>query len=265
MPLCSLIIRSMKQNPTKLSAVIIAFNEEKYIAECIRSIREIADEIIVVDSFSSDLTPEICRKFGVILIQHTYTGQIEQKNHGLTMTSYDYVLSIDADESLSESLQVAISREKKAGFPADGYRFNRLTNYCGQWIRHGGWYPDQKLRLWNKHRANWAGSNPHDRVIMTSGSQVRTLSGDLLHHGFESVSEHNSRIPEYAQLGAQSLYQRGKKFHYSQLIIHPGVKFLRDYVFRLGFLDGHAGWIIATRSAKSKYLKYLALKRICNS
>ena len=146
----------MAMHPVKLSVVIITKNEDKNIGRCIESVQNIADEIVVIDSFSTDKTEEICKKHQVVFIKHAFEGHIEQKNFALTCAKYKHVLSLDADEALSEELQKSIV-QAKADFSKDGYFLNRMTNYCGKWIKHSGWYPDRKLRLFDKTKGQWGG------------------------------------------------------------------------------------------------------------
>ncbi|MEI6021287.1 MAG: glycosyltransferase family 2 protein, partial [Bacteroidota bacterium] len=142
----------------KLSVVIITHNEEKNIERCLLSVQTFADEIVVLDSFSNDHTEAICAKYNVIFLQHVFDGHIQQKNRAITHASHQHVLSLDADEALSETLIQSILNVKQ-NFENDGYYMNRLTNYCGHWVKHCGWYPDQKLRLWNKSKGEWTGQN----------------------------------------------------------------------------------------------------------
>ena len=165
----------------KLSVVIITFNEEKNIERCLKSVQEIADEIIVLDSFSSDKTEEICKKNNVSFYQHEFDGHIQQKNRVMNMANNDYVLSLDADECLDEALTEEIKKIKDNS-THKAYQFNRLTNYCGKWIKHCGWYPDVKLRIWDKNIARWGGINPHDKVIVDENIEVKHIKGDLLHY-----------------------------------------------------------------------------------
>lgn len=246
----------------KLSALIITFNEERHVEQCIQSLKNVADEIIVVDSYSTDKTQEICQKHGVTVINHLYESQIEQKNFALTKAQHDFVISVDADEVLTPELQNAIKIEQSNGFPCDGYYLNRLNNYAGKWIKHGGWYPEWKLRIWNKHKAHWGGLNPHDKVVLHKSGNTKKLDGNLLHYAFESIAEHESRIDSYAAIGAKSLYDKGKKSTLLLRVFSPIVKFARDYFLNLGFLDGHAGLTIARLSARSKSLKYQKLKEM---
>src|ERR1035437_7666308 len=140
----------------QISVVIITFNEEKNIERCILSVQDLADDIVVVDSFSTDRTEEICKSHGVRFIQNHFNGHIEQKNFAISKAHFPYILSLDADEQLSEELKKSIQQVKN-NWDADGYYFNRLTNYCGQWIRHSSWYPASKLRLWDSRKGKWGG------------------------------------------------------------------------------------------------------------
>ncbi|MFK7807806.1 MAG: glycosyltransferase family 2 protein [Saprospiraceae bacterium] len=246
---------------TKLSALIITYNEERHIARCIDSLLPVADEIIVVDSYSTDRTKEICKSKNVLFIEHTFKGHIEQKNFAVSQSSNDYVLSLDADEALSPDLQQNILEEKN-NFQQDAYVFNRLNNYCGQWIKYCGWYPDAKLRLWNKNKGKWAGENPHDKVVLTSGAPAKKLKGDLLHYSFSSVEEHLQQIQLFTNISSEAAYKNGRRSNLLKIIFKPIFKFLRDYIFKLGFLDGYYGFVICVNSAFAKYLKFLKLYEI---
>ena len=243
----------------KVSGVVITYNEAQHIESCIRALQQVTDEIIVVDSFSRDDTAQICMNLGVNFFTHAYEGQVEQKNYALSKSSHDMILSVDGDEVLSKKIIDSINLEKSRGFPCAGYEMNRLTNYAGQWIKHGGWYPDWKLRLWHKKKGSWKGQNPHDRVILNDDLKPKRLRGDILHYAFESISEHQSRIENYASIGAESMYSLGKKSNWFLVLLSPMWKFVRDYLLKAGFLDGKHGFIIARLSAKSKYLKYKKL------
>ena len=242
----------------KLSGVIITFNEEENIARCIDSLKNVADEIVVVDSFSTDRTEEICRDKNVRFLQNKFEGHIEQKNFAMRQAEFDYVLSLDADEALSPELEKAILKEKQ-NFSQDAYTFNRLTNYCGQWIKHCGWYPDVKLRIWNKTKGKWGGENPHDFVQMESSATAKKLNGDLLHYSFTSINQHVKTIQSFSDIGAKAAFSRGKRSSIFAILVNPAFKFLRDYIFKLGFLDGFYGLVVCINSAYAKFLKYLLM------
>lgn len=245
-------------NSIKLSAVVITYNEEDKIGKCIDSLIGVADEIIVVDSLSTDRTVEICTAKGASVISQKFLGYIEQKNFALDKSNYDIVLSIDADEVLSPELIKSIN-EIKSNFDSDAYEFNRLTNYCGKWIKHGGWYPDVKTRIWNKNQGRWGGTNPHDKVILEKGKSVKKLDGDLLHYSIDSISQHIDQIQKFTTIAAKTLHKKGKKASIIRIFFNSWFKFVRDYFILLGFLDGFYGFVVAFNSAFATYLKYLKL------
>ncbi len=251
----------MPNKSIKISAVIITLNEEKNIARCIHSLQEIADEIVVVDSFSTDRTKEICDSLPVRWIEHAFEGHIEQKNFAVQQATYDHVLSLDADEVLSDALKQSVAAVKK-NWVADGYTFNRLTNYCGRWIRHSGWYPDKKLRLWNRHKGHWAGINPHDSVKLQKNTQIEHLQGDLLHYSYDSIAQHVDQTNKFSSIGAQQYFARKKAYFLWHLIIYPPFLFLKRYILQLGFLDGLEGFIICKNAAYYKFIKYAKLREL---
>ncbi|MBC7539405.1 MAG: glycosyltransferase family 2 protein [Bacteriovorax sp.] len=243
----------------KLTVAIITYNEEKNIGRCISSVQSIADEILVVDSFSTDKTESICNGFGVRFIKNTFIGYIEQKNFALDQSTHEYVLSLDADEALSPDLLEMIKKVKE-NFLFDGYRFNRLTNYSGHWVRYCGWYPDTKLRLVKKSKSMWRGTNPHDILEMNSSNdQVGFLKGDLLHYSYESISSHVNQTDKFTTIAAKAAFFAGKKSSLFKILSRPVLKFSRDYFFKLGFLDGRYGFIICFINALSAMLKYSKL------
>ena len=219
----------------KLSVVIITLNEEKNIARCLESIKSIADEILVVDSLSRDRTKEICQSFGVRFVEQAFLGYVEQKNFALKLATHEYVLSLDADEALSENLLLEI-KKLKSEFSTNGYSFNRLTSYNGHWVRHCGWYPDSKLRLVLKAKAIWAGNNPHD-CLRVDGA-VTHINGDLLHYSYDSISSHVQQTNKFTTIEANALFAIGKRGSIVKLITRPPFQFFKDYFLKLGILDG---------------------------
>lgn len=242
----------------KLSAVVITYNEEKNIGRCLESLSGVADEIIVVDSFSDDRTREICLSCGVRFEQHIFEGYIEQKNYALALAKYPFALSLDADEALSGELKQSILNAK-SNMLHDGYTMNRLTNYCGQWIKHSGWYPDRKLRLWNISKGRWGGTNPHDKVIMEKGSFVSHLKGDILHYSYYTRAEHKAQMERFSAIAAQALFDKGVKADWFKITMRPVWRFIKAYFLKAGFLDGKNGFIISLSSARVTYLKYKKL------
>jgi len=245
----------------KISAVIITFNEEKNIGRCLDSLVDIADEIIVVDSFSTDKTEAICREKGAAFVTHPFEGHIEQKNHAWQQANFDYVLSVDADEEVSEELKQSILAEKER-LSLDGYQFNRLTNYCGKWIRHSGWYPDTKMRLFRKGRGKWGGSNPHDLYLLDDPKSSQHLVGDLLHYTFYTVDEHRAQVKKFTDISSLAAFKEGKRSSWVRILVSPMAKFIRNYFMHRGFLDGYYGLLICSISARATYLKYSKLYQL---
>lgn len=242
----------------RLSAVIITFNEEKNIGRCLESLIGVADEIVVLDSFSSDGTESICREFGVRFIRHPFSGYIEQKNEALRLASHEHILSLDADEALSPELRASILSLKQ-DWQLDAYAFNRLTWYCNRFMRHGGWYPDRKVRLFVRGQGAWGGENPHDRYIPHNPARIGRLKGDLLHFSYYSISEHIAQLNRFTDIAADAAFRNGKRTSPVAFLFRPLIRFLRDYFLLAGFLDGYYGFVAARISAQANFLKYVKL------
>ena len=245
-----------------IAAVIIAYNEADKIARCLHSVKAVADEIIVVDSGSTDDTVAICEAIGARVIHQPFLGYIEQKNFAASLASADYILSLDADEALSEALQQWLQQAKEKGLSKDAYIFNRLNNYCGQWIKHGDYYPDKKLRLWRKEMGHWGGENPHDKVVTVANATLEKVPLDILHWSFVTVEEHRRQMIRFSDIAAQAMYTRGKRVGRLKPWLSAAWSFLNGYIFRAGFLDGLAGWQIARMNAYYSYLKYAQLRAL---
>ncbi len=246
----------------KLSVVIITFNEEKNIERCLLSVKDVADEIVVLDSFSTDETQNICAKYGVKFYQHAFDGHIQQKNRAVTFASHPHVLSLDADEALDKTLSGSIIKVKE-NFNKDGYYMNRLTNYCGHWVKHCGWYPDQKLRLWDCRKGQWTGINPHDKYELAGGDKnTGHLMGDILHYSYYTVEDHYRQVEYFTGISAKAYFEKGKRSSLFKLIVNPVAKFIDHYFLKLGFLDGRAGYLISRISAYATYLKYKKLRNL---
>jgi len=243
----------------KLSVVIITFNEEKNIERCLTSVRDIADEIIVLDSFSKDNTEQICKKFKVKFIQQTFDNFASQKNKAVEFSSNDFVLSLDADEVLSEELERSIKGINEND--ADAYIFNRLNIYCGKAIKYTSWYPDRKLRLWNKNKAEWKG-DIHEIVKPYETIKIKKLKGDLLHYSFNSLEEHLAQINKFSSLKAYSAYKKGEKTNLLKILFKPTVKFFKDYILKFGILGGYYCFIISKNSAFSEFQKQIKIKEL---
>lgn len=249
---------------TEISVVIITFNEERNIERCLKSVVPVADDIVVIDSFSTDKTEEICSRYPVRFIKHKFEGHIEQKNWAITQAKFPYVLSVDADEELDETLTNSIL-EVKNNWTHDGYFFNRLTNYCGKWIRHCGWYPDRKLRLWDSRKGTWTGENPHDRYELQPGSSQKYLEGNLNHYSYYSIADHIAQVNKFTDIASKELFRKNKKTTILDVTLRPVWKFKKDYIFKAGFLDGYYGFVISIISAHACFLKYAKLRQLNKS
>jgi glycosyltransferase involved in cell wall biosynthesis len=246
-----------------ISVVIITLNEERNIGRCLDSVRDIADEVIVVDSFSTDRTEEICREKGVQFVQHKFEDYVKQHIFADSLATREYILSLDADEALSDKLIKSIIEIKK-DFKAGAYTMNRMTNYCGQWIKHCGWYPDKKLRIYHKNAGEWSGKKIHESVKLKEGTSIEHLKGDILHYSFYTISEHINQANKFTDITAQVAFEEGKKAGCIKIVFSPIAKFIRDYIFNLGFLDGYNGFLICQISANATFLKYVKLKMLVN-
>ena len=246
----------------KLSVVIITYNEEKNIARCLDSIKDVADDIVVVDSFGTDKTKEICLAHGVRFVEHTFEGHIQQKNWAVTQATYPYILSLDADEALDDALKKSILHAKQ-DWQYDGYYMNRLTNYCGHWVRHCGWYPDKKLRLWDSRKGKWQGTNPHDKYELFEGDKTTSyLKGNILHYSFYTIESHIKQIEYFTDISSKALFGKGYKPNWIKLYLSPSAKFIESYLLKLGFLDRKYGYQICKNSAWATKLKYHKLKAL---
>jgi glycosyltransferase involved in cell wall biosynthesis len=235
-----------------LSVSIISFNEEENIAKCLESIRDIADEIIVVDSHSQDRTRDIAREFGAKVYEEDWKGHVAQKNSALEKCSNPWVLALDCDEVVSQELKNSII-EAITKSDYDGYEINRITYYSGRWIKHA-WYPDWNLRLVKREKAKWIGTDPHDRLIVEG--KIKRLSGDLYHYSYKNITDHFRRVVTYAVISADAYMKEGRNAGLKELFFNPVYGFFKHYVLKLGFLDGIQGLIISMSNFFYTFLKY---------
>ncbi|MCB2221460.1 MAG: glycosyltransferase family 2 protein [Bacteroidetes bacterium] len=239
-----------------LSVVIITLNEEKNLARCIDSVQEVADEIVIIDSFSTDRTEQIAREKGARFIQHAFEDYVQQHSFADGQATYDHILSLDADEALSSDLAQSIKVAKKY-WKSDGYFMNRKTNYCGKWINHSGWYPDKKLRIYDRRKGKWVGQKLHERFTLVTGSTTSHLKGDILHYSYYSIEGHVLQANKFSTMAAAVLIESGTKIPKHYLVIKPLAKFIRNYILKLGFLDGIYGFIICRITATETFYKYV--------
>lgn len=271
--------------PVTITAVIITQNEERNIGRCLQSLQGVADEIVVVDSGSTDATESICREAGARFEHHGWEGFAEQKNYANSLATGDWILSIDADEALSEELRKSIIKIKEEEAEREGargaaegltavsgfklqvsgghkaYSINRLTNYCGHWIRHCGWYPDWCCRLWRKGDAIWEGI-VHEELRFVGEVRHERITGDLHHYSYYNVAEHASRLAKYAKLGAEKYHEKGKRCGAMSIMLRPAWTFIRNYFLKGGMLDGWAGFVVCRMEAMYTMTKYAELYRL---
>lgn len=247
----------------KLSVTIITYNEEHNIRRCLDSLRNLADEIVVVDSLSTDNTRTIVAEYPKTrFISQNFLGYGPQKDFAVAQADHDIVLSLDADEALSAELYASIDKALD-DFAADGYTMNRLNNYAGRWVRHSGWYPDKKLRLWRKAKGAWGDKVLHESVEMQPGSKILHLQGDLLHYSYTSVAGHIDRFNRYTDIAAEAAFTKGRKVNvFADIVLNPFLTFLKKYFVKLGFMDGYAGFLIAIHTSYGKFVKYIKLKEL---
>jgi glycosyltransferase involved in cell wall biosynthesis len=243
----------------KISAAIITFNEERNISRAIESLR-CCDEIVVVDSGSNDRTVELAMKLGARVIDSNWRGYSGQKNYASEQCQNDWILSLDADEALSEALEAEIWQIKKNGPQFDAYTMPRLAQYLGRWILHSGWYPDRKVRLFDRRRAKWVGNYVHESVLV-DGS-IGHLNSNLLHFTCNSLSEHLKTMDRYTTLAAEQLVSQKTPIGWMELAVDPPWTFLKTYLFQRGFLDGVEGLAIAYMAALYNFLKYAKAKNM---
>ena len=246
----------------KISAVIITLNEERNIGRCLRSLMHVADEVVVVDSFSNDATPAICAEYHVNFVSHPWEGYVATKNYANNLASNDLILSIDADEALSPELAESILKLKEQDVEGKAFSMNRLMNYCGRWIRHCGWYPDTKVRLFDRRKVQWTGQKVHETLDIPKETQIVHLEGDLLHYSFYTPEEHRLQMEKFATLSAEEMVEKGKRPSRFSAFLHTSWKFLRDYLFKGGFLDGGMGWTISKNNAYGVWYKYLKAREL---
>lgn len=245
----------------KISACITAANEETNIRRCLESLKW-CDEIVVVDSFSTDRTPDICREYTDLVYSHRWLGYIGQKNLIKDLASHPWILFVDADEEISPELRDEIIDEFETGGNSRhaGYEFPRMVYYLGRWIRHGDWYPDAKLRLFRKDKGTCGGKEPHDKT--TVSGLIKRFRNPMYHYTYVDIADHVSTLSRFSAITAQGKYEEGTSFMLADLVFRPFLRFLRCYFLKLGFLDGLPGFIIATTTAYGVFLKYARLWEI---
>ncbi|UCC40471.1 MAG: glycosyltransferase family 2 protein [Candidatus Aminicenantes bacterium] len=243
-----------------ISAVIITYNEEKRLEPALKSLDGIASEIIVVDSFSRDDTVRLAKKYTNRIFQRKWTNFSDQKNYANSQASNPWILSLDADERLSPELREEILRVKESEPDCYGFSMPREVFYLGKWIRHSGWYPDRKIRLFRKDKARWEGEYVHEKLVIEG--KIQKLNGSIYHFTYRDISDHLDRINRFSHLGAQKLYIQRKKCRWYHLVFLPFFRFMKSYFLRAGFLDGFAGFVISALNGYSIFIRYAKLREI---
>ena len=246
----------------RISICIICFNEEKNIRRCLEGSKW-ADEIIVIDSMSQDKTVKIAREYTDKVYQRSWVGYIDQKNFALSKAKSEWILSIDADEEISQGLQYEIKKVIEKENAKDGYTIPRRSFYQGRWIKHSGFYPDRQLRLFRCNKGYWVGKRVHERVNVEG--EIGLLKNDLLHYPYKgSISGQLQAVDRFSSLLAENIYEEGRRYHLFLLLVRPIFKFAEVYFVKLGFLDGLAGFIIAITSAYAIFVRYVKLRELQN-
>ncbi len=239
-----------------ISATLITLNEEENIREALESLRW-TDEIVIVDSGSSDGTLDICRQFTDRIFHRDWTGFVDQKNFAVERAGHNWILSLDADERPTPELREEIQRLRKSGFQVPGYQIPRVAFFMGRWIRHGDWYPDYQLRLFDRRRGRWQGGRVHESVKIEGERNL--LKGEILHYTYRNLADYLSRLETYSTLAAADYQERGRASSGGKLLSHPCATFIKAYALKRGFLDGVPGLMVAAMGAISVFFKYAKL------
>lgn len=239
-----------------VSVIVITLNEAANIEACLQSVAW-ADDVLVVDSGSTDGTPALARAKGARVIERGWPGYSEQKNFAATEARHDWILSVDADERVTPELAAEITSTLSAGPPESGFRVPRVTWHLGKWIRTTDWYPDYQLRLYDRRRARWQARRVHESVA--ADGAVGRLSSDLQHYAYRDLGHHHQTMDRYTTLAAEEMRANGRRAGFAHLTIHPWAAFMRNYVLRRGFLDGRAGFIISVMNAYYVFMKFAKL------
>ncbi len=243
-----------------ISCFIVSLNEEKHIRRCLESVRW-CDEIIVLDSGSTDRTVEIAKEYTAKVIHHPWKGYVKQKQAALDLCTQEWVLNIDSDEEVSEELkneiQALVGSPGSSQNPLNGYKICRVVYYLGRWWRRGGWYPEYRMRFFRRSAAYWGGRDPHEKAVVKG--KTGRLAGEIHHYTYENLSDHAASLNQHASSAAESLYELGRKSSLLKITVNPVMRFLKFYVIKGGFRDGTVGLIAAVLEAYYVFLKYTKL------
>jgi glycosyltransferase involved in cell wall biosynthesis len=248
--------RAERAMPT-VSAIVVCFNEEHNIRGCLESLRW-CDEIVVVDSFSTDRTLEICRQYTNRVIQHAWAGYRDQKAFAHSQATKEWVILVDSDERVSPDLQSEIRealRRDKGAYA--GYAIPRLVFYLKRWWRRGGWYPDYDVRLFLRRRATWGGKDPHEKILVDG--RVKKLEHPLYHYTYRNITDHIERINRFTSISSKELSKEGQRMRLFDALFRPAFRFFRSYILKRGFMEGFAGFYVAVTAAIYVFLRYAKL------
>lgn len=247
----------------KISAFVICMNEEDQIADCLGTLA-FCDEIVVIDSFSTDRTVEIAKSMGASVIQRSWPGYREQKSYGLTVCSHSWVINIDADERVSPELEKNVlevlqrdHQEKSKNLPstvADGYYVNRVVFYLGRWWRQGGWYPEYRLRFFRRELTTWGGVEPHEKPIVQGRTEI--MDGELQHFTYRNLDEQLARLHSLSTIAAREEYKSGERANVFSIVVNPALRFLKFFLFKKGYREGKAGLVVALAEGYYTFMKY---------
>lgn len=242
----------------QISLVVITYNEAHNIERCLDSASSVVDEILVVDSFSEDETRDLAAAKGAKVLTHAFEGFIEQRDYAIQRAKYNQILLLDADEALDEQLRQSVQAVRE-NWTHNCYTMNRLSNLGNQWIHHGAWYPDRKMRLLHRDHYEVAGTNPHDKLVPKSGTTLQHLKGDILHYTNSDLKERVETINRFSTIAAQAFHDKGKRGNWLRILFKPGLRFFAEYILKRGFLDGFYGFVIAKTSAQYVFLREVKL------
>ena len=244
----------------EISAVIITYNEERRLEDALKSLAGAVSEIVLVDCHSTDETIKIARRFTDRVFERAWTNFAEQKNFANDKAAHSWILSLDADERVSPELRKELLNLRAADPEVDAFSIPRQVYYLGRWVRHSGWYPERKLRLFRKAKAHWEGEYVHERLVVEG--PIGKLRGPIHHFTYRNIHEHLARINTFSDLGAQKLYAEKKKARWYHLILLPFFRFVRAYFWKRGFLDGFPGLVISVLTGYAVFVRYAKLKEI---
>jgi len=244
----------------KISAVVITYNEERNIEAALQSLAGIVSEIVVVDSLSTDKTVKIAKKYTDRVFERKWTNYADQKNFADSQAAGPWILSLDADERVSPELRAELLKLKEGEPEVSAFSVARRVFYLGKWIRHSGWYPDRRIRLFRKERAHWEGQYIHEKLVVDG--EVKKLTGAIHHQTYRNIGDHLARINQFSDLGAQKLYALKRKCRWYHLCFLPFFRFTKSFFLKLGFLDGFAGLVVSVLNGYAIFIRYAKLREI---